>query len=93
LRHIVIGAVAAGCAASAAFAQAPAMSPALAGAGFLLGAWSSGRGEVADTGGTATGSSTITAEAGGAVLLRRDHTDLYDKAGKPAGGFDQIMLI
>jgi hypothetical protein len=35
----------------------------------------------------------VTAEAGGAVLLRRDHTDLFDAAGKPAGAMDQIMMI
>jgi len=32
------------------------------------------------------------AVAGGAIL-RRDHTDLFDRDGRPAGGFDQIMLI
>jgi hypothetical protein len=48
---------------------------------------------VGETGGTARGSSLITVEAGGSVLLRRDHTDLFDAAGKPMGGFDQIMMI
>jgi hypothetical protein len=48
---------------------------------------------VAAAGGTARGASLITAEAGGAVLLRHDHTDLFDAAGKPSGGFDQIMMI
>lgn len=32
-------------------------------------------------------------EANGHALLRRDHTDLFDRDGKPAGGFDQIMMI
>ncbi len=27
------------------------------------------------------------------MLLRRDHTDLFGPDGKPAGGFDQIMMI
>ena len=27
------------------------------------------------------------------MLLRRDHTDLFDASGKPAGAFDQIMMI
>lgn len=72
---------------------APALKPDLAGLGFLVGAWSSGAGTVADTGETSTGSSTIEPAANGAVLLRRDHTALFDKAGKPTGGFDQIMMI
>lgn len=74
-------------------ARAAALKPELSGLGFLLGSWSSGTGKVAETGGTSTGSSVITAEAGGAVLLRRDHTNLFDRSGKPAGGFDQIMTI
>ncbi|MBB2174007.1 hypothetical protein [Gluconacetobacter asukensis] len=72
-------------------AQAPASG--LSGIRFLVGTWNAGQGTLADTGGTTTGQSTITAEAGGAVLLRRDHTDLFDRAGKPSGGFDQIMMI
>jgi hypothetical protein len=35
----------------------------------------------------------MTVESDGAVILRRDHTELFDKAGKPAGGFHQTMLI
>lgn len=78
---------------------APAQTPAqalkapLGGIGFLVGDWSSGKGQVADTGGTSTGSSRVTVEAGGGVLLRKDHTELADAAGKPSGGFDQIMMI
>lgn len=74
-------------------AEPPRLAPGLAGVGFLIGHWSDGKGAVSDTGGTSTGTSTITAEAGGAVLLRRDHTSLFDASGKPAGGFDQIMMI
>jgi hypothetical protein len=74
-------------------AQTVKLAPALSGLAFLVGHWSSSNGKVADTGGSATGISTITAEAGGAVLLRRDHTNLFDASGKPMGGFDQIMMI
>lgn len=65
----------------------------LDGLAFLIGDWSAGRGQVADTGGLSTGRSRVTVEVGGHALLRRDHTDLFDVAGKPMGGFDQIMLI
>jgi hypothetical protein len=74
-------------------AQASPLKPDLSGLSFLVGDWSSGRGKVADTGGTSTGTSSVTPEAGGAVLLRRDHTNLYSASGDPAGGFDQIMMI
>ena len=77
----------------AATAQAATLAPDLAGLSFLLGQWSAGVGRVADTGGTSQGSSLITAEAGGGVLLRRDHTSLFNKAGQQTGGFDQIMMI
>ncbi len=78
---------------STALAQAEPLRPSLAPVGFLVGHWANGTGTVADTGGSSRGSSVITSEAGGAVLLRRDHTDLFDGSGKPAGAFDQIMLI
>jgi hypothetical protein len=71
----------------------PSLSPPLAPIGFLVGDWTSGQGKVSDTGETASGRSHISIEAGGAVLLRRDHTDLADASGKPSGGFDQIMTI
>jgi hypothetical protein len=74
-------------------AQTTVLKPEIAPIGFLVGSWTSGNGKVADTGGTSRGSSTIVPEAGGSVLLRRDHTDLFDAAGKPSGGFDQIMMI
>ncbi len=77
----------------AAPAPAQAPGPQLAGLAFLVGDWVAGRGQVADTGGTSTGRSTITLEVGGNVLLRRDHTDLFSAAGKSTGGFDQIMMI
>jgi hypothetical protein len=74
-------------------AAAAPLKAELAGLSFLLGSWTSGAGKVAETGGTSKGASEFTAEAGGSVLLRRDHTDLFDAAGKPAGGFDQLMTI
>jgi hypothetical protein len=79
--------------AGAAGAQPAPLKPGLAGVAFLIGDWSSGRGKVAETGQTSTGSSTIEPVAGGAALLRRDHTNLFDASGKPAGGFDQVMMI
>jgi hypothetical protein len=78
---------------STAVAQPAHLSPALAGLSFLVGDWSSTDGKVADTGGTSSGSSHITVAAGGAALVRQDHTDLRDAHGKPSAGFDQIMLI
>ena len=71
----------------------PALQPELSGLRFLLGQWSSTQGQVADTGGTDTGTFTIESAADGAALLRRDHTNLFDRAGKPTGSFDQVMLI
>ena len=70
-----------------------ALRPELAGLEFLLGTWTNGQGRVADTHGTATGTSKFTSEAGGTLILRRDHTDLQDGSGHPIGGFDQIMTI
>lgn len=78
--------------AAAAHGQAAPLKPPLDSLSFLVGTWSGG-GTVSDTGGTSKGSSTIDAEAGGAVLMCRDHTSLFDPAGRPAGGFDQIMMI
>ena len=79
-------------AAPVAFAE-PELQPKLAEIGFLVGDWSNGQGHVAEAGGTSTGASKVTVEAGGGVLLRRDHTSLYDRDGKPAGGFNQVMMI
>jgi hypothetical protein len=94
MRLMFVVAVAALVLAPAAWAEPPvALKPALVPIGFLVGRWTSGDGKVEETGGAARGASLITAEAGGAVLLRHDHTDLFDAAGKPAGGFDQIMMI
>ena len=78
--------------ATPAFAQ-PALKPALAPLAFLVGDWDSGEGKVAETGGTSKGGSVFTVESGGAAILRRDHTELFGKDGKPAGGFHQTMLI
>jgi hypothetical protein len=71
------------------------LKPELAGIAFLVGDWSTGAGtgKVIDTGGTSTGSSHVTIEADGGALLRRDHTQTFDKNGKPAGGFSQLMMI
>ncbi len=74
-------------------AYAAPLKPALAGLNFLVGTWTSGEGKVAETGGSSKGFSRMTAEAGGAVLLRRDHVALFDKAGKPAGTFEILMTI
>jgi hypothetical protein len=77
---------------SSAFAQTT-LKPELAGLGFLVGQWKNGEGKVADTGGTSSGTSTISIEADGAALLRRDRTETFDANGKSTGGFGQIMTI
>jgi hypothetical protein len=77
---------------SVAGAQA-ALKPPMAPLNFLVGNWNSGDGKVADTGGTSKGGSVITAQSDGWAILRQDHTELFDKAGKPAGGFHQTMVI
>jgi len=79
--------------AATAHAQQPGLKGELAGVAFLVGDWTAGRGVVVDTGGSSEGSSRIAIAANGAVLLRQDRTNLFDKAGKPKGGFDQIMMI
>jgi hypothetical protein len=70
-----------------------ALTPELAPVGFLLGRWRSDDGKVADTGQASRGTSAFTVEAGGAALLRRDHTELLDRSGAVAGGLDQVMLV
>ena len=70
-----------------------ALKPPLAAIAFLVGNWDSGEGKVAETGGTSKGGSIISVELDGSALLRRDHTELFDRTGKPAGGFHQTMLI
>jgi hypothetical protein len=72
---------------------AQTVSPQLSGLSFLIGDWQAGRGNVAETGGISQGHSTFTLEAGGNVLLRKDTTELFSASGKPAGSFDQIMMI
>lgn len=74
-------------------AQAQSLQPGLAGLAFLVGHWSQGRGVVAETGGTSTGSSLISVAANGGVLLRRDQTQLFDRSGAPSGAFEQVMMI
>lgn len=71
----------------------PSLAPALAPVAFLVGNWAGFDGTVAQTGGSARGTSVVTPEAGGAVLLRRDHTEVRDASGVPMGGFDQIIII
>src|SRR5882757_3476374 len=93
MRLWVLSAIAGMALCSGAQAQTTRLDPALAGVGFLVGQWVSNDGKVADTGGTSKGSSVITAEVNGTVLLRRDHTDLFDHSGKSSGGFDQLMMI
>jgi hypothetical protein len=90
MKHPIV--LAATAVAVSAFSQAPAKIS-IADLEFLVGRWGAGVGVVAETGGTSKGSSVITIEANGMALLRRDHTDLFDKAGKPTGGFESLMLI
>ena len=71
----------------------PQLAPALAPIAFLLGRWASDNGKVAETGETSSGLSQFTTEAGGAAIVRRDHTELANAAGNSTGSFDQIMLI
>ena len=68
------------------------LGPELEPLGFLVGGWTAGQGEV-EGGGTSTGRSSFSIEAGGGALLRRDHTRLKGPDGKRAGGMDQVMLI
>ena len=80
------------CLALPAFAQT-ALNPALAPLGFLVGNWRGDDGKVAETGGTSKGGSLVSVQSDGWALLRQDHTELFDKDGKPAGGFHQTMVI
>ncbi|HEV7960547.1 MAG TPA: hypothetical protein VGP01_05915 [Rhizomicrobium sp.] len=80
------------CLASPAIAQT-ALKPALAPLSFLVGNWKSDDGKVADTGGTSKGGSLVSVQSDGWALLRQDHTELFGKDGKPAGGFHQTMVI
>ena len=77
-----------------AVAQTVGLRPGLADIGFLVGHWSSATpGKVVDSGETSIGQISFTPEVGGSVLLRKDHVILYDRSGKPAGGFDIMMMI
>ena len=67
---------------------APAMEPLR----FLVGHWE-GAGDVTDAHGRSHGVSTIGVEADGRVLLRRDHTEVVDVAGKRTEGFGQLMVV
>ncbi len=80
--------------AASARAQTASLKPGLQGLAFLVGHWSSqAPGKVMETGGSSTGEISFTPEAGGSVLLRKDHVSLYDASGKATGGFDIIMMI
>jgi len=59
---------------------------------FLVGRWEGG-GPVSDTGGRATGVSTISIAAGGRALVRRDQSQLFDKQGALSEGLDQLMTL
>src|SRR5215469_14729340 len=78
--------------ASPASAQS-ALKPPLAPLEFLLGNWKGDDGKVAETGGTSKGGSQVSIASDGWALLRQDHTELFDKEGKPAGSFHQTMVI
>jgi len=80
------------CLATPAFAQA-ALKSSLAPLGFLVGNWKSDDGKVPETGGTSKGGSLVSVQSDGWALLRQDHTELFDKNGKPAGSFHQTMVI
>jgi hypothetical protein len=69
----------------------PNLSPELAPLAFMIGEWSGGG--KTENGGSAHGISSIQAIVSGGALLRRDHIELSNVDGKPAGSFDQIMLI
>jgi hypothetical protein len=81
------------CLLSAGAAAQTALQPPLASLSFLLGHWTGADGKVAETGGTSRGNSTITAEAGGAVLLRRDQVQLFAAGGNQTGSFGILMTI
>jgi hypothetical protein len=70
-----------------------ALKPPLQPLAFLLGDWQGDDGKVAETGGTSKGGSQFTAASDGWAILRQDHTELFDKTGKPAGGFHQTMIV
>ncbi len=89
---IIVGIFLSGALMTPAMAQT-ALKPALAPLAFLVGNWNSGEGKVAETGGTSKGGSVMSVESDGTAILRRDHTETFDKAGKPAGAFHQTMLI
>ncbi len=93
MRHFLIAATLLLVLSPPAAAETTAAKPALAGIAFLVGSWVGSDGKVAETGGTSRGTSLMTLEANGAALLRRDHTELFGKDGKPSGNFDLIMLI
>jgi hypothetical protein len=94
MRHVAtVAAVSILLAGPAFAASAKKLGPELEPLSFLVGNWTAGQGKVTETGGSATGRSAFSIEAGGGALLRRDHTSLKGADGKRAGGMDQVMLI
>lgn len=71
------------------FAAAAELSAPLKPLAFLVGRWE-GAGEARDAGAPERGVSTISVEADGRVLLRRDLASL---AGQPGSSFSQVMMI
>ena len=65
----------------------------LAGLAFLIGTWTSDDGVVSGNAGRSRGTSIVESQIGGAVLLRRDHTEVSNADGRPREAFDQIMMI
>ena len=57
---------------------------------FLIGDW---EGEGSSKAGQGQGSFSIREELGGAILVRRDHTDYPATNGKPAYSLDVLMVI
>jgi hypothetical protein len=94
MRHVAVAAVVSIVLAGPALA-APAkkLGAELEPLSFLVGGWTAGQGKAAETGGTVSGRSVFSVEAGGGALLRRDHTSLKGPDGRRAGGMDQVMLI
>lgn len=74
------------------FARAATLDGALKPLEFLVGKWE-GAGAVQETGGRARGVSVISVEANGKALLRNDHNETYDKAGKLKESFGQLMTV
>jgi hypothetical protein len=73
-------------------AHAQTLTPAMAPLEFLVGAWSGGEAHTAD-GSKLLGGFQFEAAAGGAALLRRDHSQTLDRGGRVVLTEDRVMLI